>query len=459
MPGDLRDGNRNSTERHDWHFRFLPNLSHDSAPFPRGRVVGGSSAVNTCIALRGQTYDFDEWAALGGGHWAFEHCLPAFKRLEHDLDFDDEWHGQSGPITIRRHTADELVPMQSAFMEACAKLGYPNCGDHNNPNSTGFGPHAMNKIDGVRMSTARYLRRARGRDNLDIVADTVVRRVVFDARRVVAIETESADGRVERRPCRRVVLCGGAVSTPGILVRSGIGPRAMVDKLGVELVVDAPVGRRLLDHPGAAVVLVPEAGFAHPHHPIIQTTMRYRASAGRHDNEMQIQPISFIQLPMVPLLTAISVVVGKPSGWGELRVESIDPRARPRIVSRLGEHSDDRVKLREALSMAREIATSEPLRRAVTVAWPTREQLGRESTEWMLPGVGSGYHPCGTAPMGPAEDPFSVVDFYGRVRGVEGLVVADASIMPTIPTSNLNLPSIMIGERFGEWLRDGAVSL
>jgi choline dehydrogenase len=450
LPADLRDGTRNSTERHDWRYRFLPNRSHDLAHFPRGRVTGGSSAVNTCIALRGQPYDFDEWAELGGAHWRFEACLPAFRRLERDLDFDDEWHGKDGPIWIRRHPRSELVTMQAAFLDACAELGFPVCADHNNPTTTGAGAHAMNKIGGVRMSTARYLARARGRDNLTIEANTMVARVLFERRRVSAIEVVK-DGRIERRPCERVVLSGGAIATPGILIRSGIGPRSMLERLGIDVLVDSPVGERLLDHPGAAMVLVPRHGVVDPRDPVIQTTMRYRSEHGVHDNEMQLQPISVIVLPGVPLCMAISSVVGKPSGWGFLVYESTDPAARPRIVSRLGEHPDDRKKLLEGLRMARRVTATRAFADLATIAWPTDDLLKRAETGWMLPGIGSGYHPCGTAPMG------SVVDFFGRVQGVEGLYVADASIMPTVVSANLNLATIMIGERFGEWFRTGSL--
>lgn len=457
LPADLRDGSRNSLIKHDWRFRFLPNRTHDPAAYPRGMVTGGSSSVNTCIALRGQPGDYDEWAERTGAHWRWDECLPCFRRLEDDRDFVDEWHGQGGPIPIRRHPEAELVPMQRAFLAACEARGYPSCPDHNRPGAVGFGPHAMNKIDGVRVSTASgYLAPARSRDNLRIEPSTLVRRVLFERRRVVGVELEHRGGAVIVQRSGRVVLCAGAIGTPAILMRSGIGPAAMLERIGVEVLVDAPVGERLFDHPGAAIVLAPRDGFADPLHPIVQTTLRLQPAGGFAD-EVQIQPISVIQLPMVPLLTAISAVLGKPSGHGRLWLESADPHARPRIETRLGEDPRDRARLRGALSLARAIAEAEPLASEVKVVWPSQEQLARSDTEWMLPGIGSGYHPCGTAPMGAEGDPLSVVDPFGRVCGVEGLVVADASIMPTIPTSNLNLPTIMIGERFGEWLRDGVL--
>jgi choline dehydrogenase len=297
----------------------------------------------------------------------------------------------------------------------------------------------------------------RARDNLRIEPHTLVARVLFSGRRVSGLELVNPRGDLERRECDRVVLCGGAIATPGILTRSGIAPREVLDAIGIETLVDAPVGRRLWDHPGAAVIMTVHPGVAGPDHPDIQCTMRYAAEGGP-PNEMQLQPVSVIRLPMVPLLVACTVVVGKPTGHGSLRYTSAAPKAKPRIDSMLGENPDDRRKIAEGLRLGLHVAKASAFEGIIErVAWPTHDQLDRDDTAWMRPGIGSGYHPCGTAPMGSEDDPFSVVDFHGRVRGVEGLYVADASIMPTIPSSNINLPTIMIGERFGEWLRQGTI--
>ena len=200
VPSDLLDGTKNSVRDHDWGFRHRPTPDQVLLVFPRGRVVGGSSAVNTCIALRGHPYDYDEWAAQGLPMWGWKQCLPAFKRLESDLDFPDSpHHGASGPIPIRRHPSSELVPFQRAFLSAARAFGFPSAPDVNAPGREGFGPHAMNKIDGVRMSAARcYLTPdVRARDNLTIVPNTLVRRVLFRDRTVVGVEVERG-GLVER---------------------------------------------------------------------------------------------------------------------------------------------------------------------------------------------------------------------------------------------------------------------
>ena len=337
VPNDLRDGRRNSMRAHDWGYQHQPTRGHLPFAFPRGKVVGGSSAVNTCIALRGQPYDFDEWASLGLPDWSFEKCLPAFKRLEHDLDIDNEWHGQSGPIPIRRHPARELSTWQGAFLEACASLGFERCADTNDPSTTGFGPHAMNKVDGVRMSAARcYLTPdVRGRGNLSIRARTRVDRLRIVNRRVVGIDVET-DGRAYRVSASKVVLCAGAVATPGILMRSGIGERKALERIGVDVVADVPaVGARLLDHPGLAIFFRPRErpDFGAP---LIQTVLRVTSTGSPYRNDIQVQPGTFVPLSRVTLpLVSVMCAIGKPRGSGRLTFASAHPEQAPTIHSGL----------------------------------------------------------------------------------------------------------------------------
>jgi choline dehydrogenase-like flavoprotein len=469
LPRDLRNGRHNSMRRHDWGYGYRATADRfwSALPmaYPRGRVVGGSSAVNTCIALRGQPFDFDEWAARGLPEWRWEACLPAFKRLETDLDFDNEWHGRDGPVPIRRHTPDELTAWQATFLEACEELGFPRSADTNDPRTTGAGPHAMNKVDGERMGAARtYLTAAvRARDNLRIVPETMVRRVLFAgaggrrARRAQAVEVERF-GRVFELKGDRVVLSAGAIATPGILLRSGVGPASEVARLGVDLVADVPaVGSRLLDHAGLAVLFRPhKSGFANIHEPLIQTVYRYGAAGSDCPNDMQIQPGSWVPLPWgnVPLVT-ISICVGKSRGEGRLRFNTTRPGDPPTIETRLLSDAQDAARAREALKVIAALARTRAVTRVARFFYPRRPfDAAGEPRIPLAQITGSGYHPCGTVPMGTSDDPRAATDGHGRVRGVTGLIVADASLMPTIPSSNTNLPTLMIGERFGEWLRE-----
>jgi choline dehydrogenase len=461
LPPDLRDGTRNALRSHDWGYDYEPRPGAPPLPQPRGRVVGGSSAVNTCIALRGQPSDYDEWASLGLPDWSWKHCLPAFKRLENDLDIRDEWHGQDGPLPIRRHTPAEMTPWQSAFLGACDELEFPRCADTNHPTTTGYGPHAMNLIHGERVSAAQaYLTpKVRARENLSIRANVLVRRVVIRNRRVEALEVESG-GRVELLPARRVVLSAGAIATPGILLRSGVGPRREVERLGVTLVADVPaIGERMLDHFGTLILLAPRRGSGSIHTPLIQTCLRYTSKGSETANDVMIQPGSFLQLPdgVAPFFTLMACVE-KSRGHSTLRFPSADPHARPEMVGHVFSDPGDLARAVEGLEIAWLCATSRAMRGLAQLVWPNESVLSNRSAlgEWIGRASGSAFHLCGTVPMGPEGSEGAAVDGRGRVRGVSGLWVADASVFPTAPSANTNLSALMVGERFGEWLRDGA---
>jgi choline dehydrogenase len=465
VPDDLRDGTRNSMRRHDWGQRHRPRPGHPLLYwYPRGRVVGGSSAVNTCIALRGRPTDYDEWASLGLPDWSFEACLPAFKRLENDLDVRNEWHSQSGPIPLRRHPPNELVPWQAAFLEACAAHGFPRCDDSNDPRTTGWGPHAMNKLHGRRMSAAHcYLTpTVRRRDNLRIQPLSLLHRVLLSGRKVVGVEVET-EGRVTTIESKRVVVCAGATATPGILLRSGIGPRRAVERIGVDVVVDLPaVGARLLDHPGTAIFLRPKKGVQSLRDPLIQTALRYQSKDSSKPNDMILQAGSALSLPWVTLpLVSIMCCVGKPRGHGMIEYASASPHARPRIESRFLVDPADRACALEAMRLAADLAASAPMRDMARIFWPPGWVVASDArmAKWIDAICDSGYHPCGTVPMGAddASDEHAATDGRGRVRGVEGLWVADASLMPTIPAANTNLTVLMMGEKFGEWMKCGEV--
>ncbi|MFT3923758.1 MAG: GMC family oxidoreductase N-terminal domain-containing protein [Myxococcales bacterium] len=458
LPPDLIDGRRNSMIRHDWGYRHRPSESSFEFPLPRGRVVGGSSAVNTCIALRGQPEDFDEWADLGLPDWSFERCLPAFRRLESDLDFGaDPAHGRDGPLPIRRHKPEELVPIQAAFMEGCAELGYPYCADSNAPGEAGYGPHAMNKINGRRISAAEaFLTPAvRARPNLTIRPLTLVRRVLFENRRAVAVEVEDPSG-VRRIEAKHVILCAGAVNTPGVLLRSGVGPDAELRRLQCEVVVDAPaVARKLLDHPGTGIFVAPRGGFKVDHEaPIIQTVFRYSSGLCNHRADMLLQPASFTMLKRKVNMFGMVTQVGKPRGVGQIRYLDADPKSRPQIRSHFFEDPQDRELARKALQRCFDLLQTKALSALGRPVLPWPGVLRRDRLlDFAIPRLcDSGYHPCGTVPMGARPGPDAAVDGHGKVFGVEGLFVVDASLMPTVPSSNIHLPTLMMAERMAEWL-------
>ena len=458
LPDDLRNGHNNSYRDHDWGFSHESTAQRTLA-FPRGRVVGGSSAVNTAIALRGLPEDYDEWAELGNPDWKWDCVLPAFRRLERDLDFGDApYHGDAGPISIRRYPKAELLPQQEAFLEGARALGFPWCADANAPSSVGAGPQPMNKLGRVRISCAvGYLAPARIRPNLGIRPNTLVRRLLLERGRCAGVEVESA-GRIERVHAKLVVLCAGAILSPAILLRSGIGPRAQLEAHGIEVARDVRgVGRNLSDHPALAVVcLARDAALIDFDRPLIQTIVRYTAPGSEKRNDLQLEGLSFVGSRRGPPLFGIAACLEYQYGRGEVRLRSADPHQAPHIEQRFCEDPRDVAPLAAGFKDALRLARSAPFAELVAEIRfpdPARPLEDADIADLCRRLSGSGFHPCGTAKLGPASDPDAVVDSHGRCHAVDGLVVADASIMPGVPRANTNLTCIMIGERIGEWLR------
>jgi choline dehydrogenase len=458
-PFDLVNSHNNSYTDHDWGFRYQPTALGQSQPFPRGRVTGGSSAVNTTIALRGMPEDYDGWAAEGNPEWSWENVLAAFKRLERDLDYGDApYHGNSGPISIRRYPWDELTPVHQAFLEASRALGYPDCPDANDPAGWGAGPHPMNKLGRVRVSTAvGYLAPARIRPNLEIRANTLTRRLIVEHGRVVAAEVER-NGEVELVRGRLFVLSAGSLQSPSILLRSGIGPRHEVERHGIELAREVPgVGENLCDHPALAIVCSAKyPSTIDQDQPIVQTILRYTAPGSDQRNDLQIEQFSFSPRGDGRAAFAIAAVLEQSYGRGTLRLRSADPADGPIVEQRFCEDDRDTNRLVACLKDTLAFTKARPLSDLIErVIFPNPDvPLSDESWAKLCQRfAASGFHPCGTLKMGPSADPLAVVDQYGRAHALDGLVVADASIMPSVPRANTNLTSIMIGEMVGEWLR------
>ena len=455
-PEDLVNGDRNSVFDHDWGFSFTPVAGGRSTPFPRGRVVGGSSAVNTAIALRGMPEDYDHWAELGNDEWSWEKVLPAFCRLERDLDFGSEpYHGDAGPITIRRYPVSEMTAPQSAFLEAAEELGWPACPDANDPWGWGAGPHPMNKLGQLRVSTAvGYLAPARVRPNLTIQPSSPVHRLEIAGGRVTGAVV--ADGSVVRG--RLFVLCGGAIGSPVLMLRSGLGPRWELESLGIDVVADVPgVGANLSDHPAALVVCEVKEScreLVSMELPIIQTILRYTAPGSRWRNDLQIEQLTWAGRPTDPPSFGLAAVLEQVDGVGSLRLTSAEPDAPVAIEPNFCAEPSDVDRLVDCFMDTLAFTETKALRSMIERVRFPRLPVDRDTVRDLVRKYsGSGYHPCGTVRMGPADDGSAVVDQFGRARCVDGLVVADASIMPTVPRANTNLTCIMIGEMVGEWLR------
>ncbi|HLY31079.1 MAG TPA: GMC family oxidoreductase N-terminal domain-containing protein [Ktedonobacterales bacterium] len=233
---------------HDWGYIHEPDRHRRTIHLPRAKLVGGCSATNATLALRGTPSDYDEWAAPGNPGWAFADLAPFFRSLENDEDIHSEWHGTTEPLPIRRPSHEELTAVQQAFLQSCAELGYPQVSDHNAPGAVGAGLLPKNTIGGIRQSTAQtYLAQARNRPNLTVRSLTLVDRLLFDGRRAVGVRLASAH---ETIWADTILLSAGTYNSPMILMRSGLGPAQHLQEMDIPVLEDRPgVGANLIDHP------------------------------------------------------------------------------------------------------------------------------------------------------------------------------------------------------------------
>ncbi|MFO1295406.1 MAG: GMC family oxidoreductase N-terminal domain-containing protein [Rubrivivax sp.] len=456
LPPEIRNGARPAFT-HDWGYRSEPGALGREIPLARARLVGGCSATNGTIALRGTPDDYDEWAAAGNPGWAFDDVLPFFRRLESDPEGDDRWHGHAGPLPIRRDSAQALLPEHRAFLQACAEADFPPVADHNAPGAVGAGVVPRNVVDGVRQSAAlTYLAAARGRRNLTVLADASVDRVLFESGRATGV---CLPGRAEPLRAGRVVLAAGAFGSPAILMRSGLGPASHLQEMDIDVVQHLPgVGNHLADH--VLVCLKYAAPPATQAMPGCQTMLTLRSPGCRRGHDLQVFPWTISTgddgRPVFELYAALM----KPASQGTLRLAAKNPEQAPRIDPGFLAEAADVERLAHAVRLALRLAKTPPLAAFALqplFSLPPPPAAGVAATELaslVREKARTYFHPVGTCRMGPHADAGAVVDARGRVHGVEGLFVADASIMPTIPAANTNLPTLMLAERFAAWLAE-----
>ena len=471
LPDEVRHGYATATDvmtsDHNW--QFIGKATETAGPMmvPRGRVTGGSSAINGQMFLRGVPEDYDTWASFGNDEWKFESLLPYFRKLETDTDIHDDFHGTDGPIIARRFKPEEWLPAQSAFRAACLANGFPESPDLNNPDSVGLSPVPFNNPNGIRWSTALgYLNPSRHRLNLTLRPNCTVRRVVFEGNRAVGLEVESG-GEVFQVEGEEIVLSGGAIASPQILMLSGVGPAGHLREMGIPVVRDVPgVGQNLRDHPIVYVTWrtkeeVELDGFA----PRVQFALRYTAEGSDLRNDMILIMSSYATERvnrgggrMEPLGIRMSVGLYLALGSGEMRLTSTDPDVQPFLDYNYLQEPFDRQRMREGVHLALKLAEKEEFSSLVEERIePTEAEIESDDTldEWLLREATTGQHISGTCKMGPASDPMAVVDQYGRAHGLEGLRVVDASIMPDCIRANTNVTTMMIGERIADFVRSG----
>lgn len=415
----------------------------------RGRVIGGSGAINGLSFLRGLPEDYDSW---GMKEWSWAPVLEAYRRLETDHDFDDAYHGSSGPIPVRRPRREDFGEVEEGFFRAALEHGFAERADVNAPDREGVGmtPHNISESS-LRVDTAiAFLDAdARRRPNVEIVGGAIVRRILWVGTRAVGVEVER-EGVVATIEAGEVILAAGAVSSPHLLFLSGIGPTADLRAAGIPVVVDLPgVGGNLQDHPTMRVTLHPAKpiGSDPLHSPIV---MHYTADGSEFASDMQMSLISLPRSPQTEATTFLGCHLLRGTAVGELQFFSDDVSDQPRLILNYYEDEGDLRRGREAIRSAVAMVDRRPLRGALdSVDVPDGETLAsdRSLDRWIRTNVATAYHSVGTCKMGPDVDPLAVVDENCRVRGADGLRVVDLSIVPTIGRANTFATAAVVGMR------------
>lgn len=455
-PADMQDAMSYQPDSHAWGHHHADRSAQAPLPLSQARVVGGSSTINSCIWLRGSAADYDHWAVANPG-WGFADLLPYFRRAEAD-PVGGPLHGTDGPVPVWRVPAADRSPIDQAMVAAAEALGFLPIADLNGHpvQAPGVGPTPRNVADGRRMHAAwTYLAPVRTRPNATLVSQVMIDRVLIEQGRAVAVQ--AADGQVFQG--REIILCAGAFGSPAILLRSGIGPAEHLQAHGIRVVADLPgVGENLQDHPflggllAAAVdpVQAPAAPSSLP------TTLKARSRQASEEIDLHLYHGQYFDPVMGTWVLVMSVSLAHAPSRGQVRLHAADPLAPLAIDHRHLAEPGELDALCDGAELARDIIATAPLVNALTPlpglfpAWQDRAALRAA----VRTHVATTFHPSGTCRMGPGSDANAVVDHAGRVYGVDGLRVVDASIFPTGPRANLHSTVVAVAEKLADAIHD-----
>ena len=464
LPEDIQNGHTRTAEdersEHNWALRGTITEEQGEIHVAQGKVIGGGGSINGQVFLRGIPQDFDDWASWGNEEWSYTKVLPYFRKAETDLDIKDDFHGTDGPLPISRKVGETWPVIQSAFHTACLQNGFDTTDDMNGVEPTGVGVVPMNNQKGVRMSTAiTHLAPMRHHLNLTIRGNVFARKILIENRQVTGVEVESG-GEVFTVESDKVVLSAGALKSPHILMLSGIGPKDQLDEYGIDVLQNTPgVGANLRNHPISPISFRVKEGIKlQPDASGVRIALRYTAKGSDDSNDMMMTTSSLFSPftgEMLPdRIGRISCVIELPAGAGFVRLNSADPAVQPKFDYRYFSHPEDMRRMRDGIRLAVKMLETDAYKDVsdgrVT---PTEEILTDDDALdlWIRQTVGSARHVSGTCKIGPDSDPMAVVDQQCRVKGLQGLWIADSSVMPQVPRANANATAIMIGERVAEW--------
>lgn len=425
---------------------------------PRGRIVGGSSAINGAYFVRGVPRDFDDWAASGNDGWSYADVLPYFRRLETDHDFGGACHGSDGPVPVRRPFGALLSPLAEHFLAACDQLGFAAEPDKNAGGAPGAGLVPSNVDGGWRCNAAfSHLLPHLARPNLEVRGDCFVHRVVIERGRAIGVEVENtatAPGQIELVRADEVVLAAGAIKSPHLLMLSGIGPAGDLRSVGIDVVEDLPgVGQDWFDDPIIFVGIRPVRGHRYRPDMVGPQASLHLDTAGDPDGDLEL-----LQLvrPGPDDVVPVAVILQQADSRGRLVLRSSRPDDQPRIEHRYLASDRDRARLRHGVRLCHELVATDAYRSwADDVGGPSGADLADDTRldEWIRANVSTTAHTAGSARMG--DDDGAVVDRHLRVHGIEGLRVVDTSIVPTPLHRGPNATAVMIGERAADLIRHG----
>ncbi len=472
----------------DWCYKTEPDagLNGRSIEWPRGKVLGGSSSLNGLLYVRGQPQDYDRWRQMGNVGWGWDDVLPLFKRSENNERGADEFHGDRGELSVSNMRIQR--PITDAWIEAAQAAGYKLNPDYNGAEQEGVGFFQLTAKNGLRCSAAAaFLRPIKSRENLQIITHAQAQNVVIEGRRATAVRYRDRSGNIQTVHARKeIVLSSGAINSPQLLMLSGIGDAAQLAEHGIEVVTDLKgVGKNLQDHLQARLVykcheptlndevsslfgqakiglkyITSRSGPMTMAASLATGFLKTRDDLETPDIQFHVQPLSaenpgkgadrFSAFTM-------SVCQLRPESKGEIKLASRDPMIYPKIIPNyLSTETDCRTAV-AGVNIAREIARHEPLAAKISEEFRPHASLDandyEQTLDWVRGNTASIYHPTGTCKMGG--DAMSVVDDKLRVHGIEGLRVADCSIMPEIVSGNTNAPAIMIGEKASDLILNG----
>ncbi|KQV39371.1 MULTISPECIES: choline dehydrogenase [unclassified Rhizobium] len=474
-------------DRFNWHYRSEPDpkIKNRTIDLPRGRVLGGSSSINGMVYTRGQPQDYDDWETVHGcTGWSYEKVLPLFKRAESSCWGDTTYRGGSGPIQTRVATDMYTKRLNLAWLVAAAQAGYKVNPDTNAHDPEGFCPNEQTIGNGARSSTAKaYLTKdVRNRKNLTILTAAFVNRVLLEGKRAVGIEVVLRGKTEIFRASREVIVSCGAINSPQLLMLSGIGPAEALMRLNIPVALDLPgVGQNLQDHPDIAVQFeckdpadsllsamkfprnfltglrwfLRRSGLGASNQFEAAAFLKSRHGLDRPNIKFELLPValmpdSYKAYPFPTFQNHIGLM--RANSRGQLRLRSKDPRDTPEIHLNYFQDPVDRQSLREGIEIVRKVVGSpamDPYRKREISPGPNLHRED-ELNNWIDENVITAFHQSGTCKMGPAGDRMNVVNPTLRLHGIQGLRVADASIMPVVVSANTNAATIMIGERLSE---------